>query len=152
MNTETMITELKAVAEKHKNDFVPTFQTNISSMCRDIIPKLERLEEYEKIGTIEEIKEILQIISEGQDDVDESGISTGLFHALLEYAEYKKIGKVEECREAREKQRTKKPRFYAHNYYCGNCGNLVGNDEFKWKRFMYCDKCGHAVLWERDDE
>ena len=32
MNTETMIKELKAVAKKHKNDFVPTFQTNITAM------------------------------------------------------------------------------------------------------------------------
>lgn len=57
MNTETMITELNTVAEKHKNDFVPTFQTNITAMCRDIIPKLEQLAEYEKIGTVEECRE-----------------------------------------------------------------------------------------------
>lgn len=57
MNTETMITELNAVAEKHKNDFVPTFQTNITAMCRDIIPKLEQLAKYEAIGTVEECQE-----------------------------------------------------------------------------------------------
>lgn len=57
MNTETMITELNAVAEKHKNDFVPTFQTNITAMCRDIIPKLKRLSEYEAVGTVEECRE-----------------------------------------------------------------------------------------------
>lgn len=56
MDTEKMIRELNAVAEKHKNDFVPTFQTNITAMCKDIIPKLELLKEYEKIGAIEEIK------------------------------------------------------------------------------------------------
>lgn len=60
---------------------------------------------------------------------------------------YEEIGTVEEFREARERQRTKKPRFYAHNYYCGNCGNLVGNSEFNWKRFMYCDRCGNPVDW-----
>lgn len=54
MNTETMILELNRVAEKHKNDFVPTFQENISLMCRDIIPKLEELLKYEEIGTVEE--------------------------------------------------------------------------------------------------
>lgn len=47
MNTETMIRELNAVAEKHKKDFVTTFQTNITAMCRDIIPKLEKLKKYE---------------------------------------------------------------------------------------------------------
>ena len=56
MKTETMIRELNAVAEKHKNDFVPTFQTNITAMCRDIIPKLEQLKEYEEIGTPNEIR------------------------------------------------------------------------------------------------
>ncbi len=57
MNTETMIRELNAVAEKHKNDFVTTFQTNITAMCRDIIPKLEQLAEYEAIGTVKECRE-----------------------------------------------------------------------------------------------
>ncbi len=49
MDTETMIREVNAVAEKHKNDFVPTFQTNITAMCRDILPKLEKLKEYEEL-------------------------------------------------------------------------------------------------------
>lgn len=57
MNTETMITELKSVAEKHKNDKLFTFQTNITAMCGDIIPKLEQLAEYEAIGTVEECRE-----------------------------------------------------------------------------------------------
>ncbi len=75
-----------------------------------MISALEEIRQYRAIGTVEEIKEILQIISEGQDEVDESGISTGLLHTLLEYAEYKKIGTVEECREERERQRGgKKP-------------------------------------------
>lgn len=60
MNTETMIRELNAVAEKHKNNFTPTFQTNITAMCRDIIPKLERLAEYEAIGTVEECREAME--------------------------------------------------------------------------------------------
>lgn len=54
MTTERMIREVEAVAEKHKNDFVPTFQTNITNMCRDIIPKLELLAAYEAIGTVAE--------------------------------------------------------------------------------------------------
>lgn len=57
MNTETMITELKAVADKHRNDKHFTFETNITAMCRDIIPKLEQLAEYEAIGTVEECRE-----------------------------------------------------------------------------------------------
>ncbi len=63
-----------------------------------VIKALEEIQQYRVIGTVEEIKEILQIVSEGQDDVDESGISMGLLHTLLEYAEYKKIGSVEEIK------------------------------------------------------
>ena len=50
-----------------------------------------------------------------------------------------------------EKQIAKKPRFYAHNYYCTECGNLVGNNEFKWQRFLYCDKCGQKLDWGNED-
>ena len=49
-----------------------------------------------------------------------------------------------------EKQIPKKPRFYAHNYYCTECGNLVGNNEFHWQRFMYCDKCGQKISWDSE--
>ena len=47
MDTKTMIREVKNVAEKHKNDRKFTGQTVITDMCNDIIPKLEKLEEYE---------------------------------------------------------------------------------------------------------
>lgn len=52
---------------------------------------------------------------------------------------------------ALEKQIAKKPRFYAHNYYCTECGNLVGNNEFKWQRFLFCDKCGTKIDWGDED-
>ena len=48
---------------------------------------------------------------------------------------------------ALEKQIPKKPRFYAHNYYCSVCDNLVGNNEFEWQRFKYCDNCGQKIDW-----
>ena len=47
MDTKTMIREVKNVAEKHKNDRKFTGQTVITDMCNDIIPKLEKLSEYE---------------------------------------------------------------------------------------------------------
>lgn len=53
MSTETMIKELEVIAEKYKNDFVPTFQINITTMCKDVIPKLKQLAEYEAIDTVE---------------------------------------------------------------------------------------------------
>lgn len=55
---------------------------------------------------------------------------------------------------ALEKQIAKKPRFFAFNYYCSGCGNLVGNSEFEWRRFKYCDACGQKLDWsgEQEDE
>lgn len=58
MVTEQMLGELKRTAEMHRNDKLFTGQTNITAMCEDIIPKLEKLTEYEAIGTVEELKEL----------------------------------------------------------------------------------------------
>lgn len=55
---------------------------------------------------------------------------------------------LEEFKALKEKSVAKKPRFYAHNYYCTECGNLVGNNEFEWQRFLYCDKCGQKLDWQ----
>ena len=52
---------------------------------------------------------------------------------------------------ALEKQIPKKPRFYAHNYYCSVCDNLVGNNEFEWQRFKYCDVCGKKLDWSNGE-
>ena len=53
--------------------------------------------------------------------------------------------------QALEKQIPKKPRFYAHNYYCSVCDSLIGNNEFEWKRFKYCDNCGQKLDWSDED-
>lgn len=47
MDTKTMINQLKYEAEKHKNDSLFTGQTNITALCSDALPKLEKLAEYE---------------------------------------------------------------------------------------------------------
>lgn len=120
------------------------------------IDLIQELQQYRATGTVEEIKEILQIISEGQDDVDESGISTGLLHTLLEYAEYKKIGTVEECQEARERQRAKKPVYpYLKSFpTCPNCGEVNLQQENEYgnvvANYDFCPDCGQAILWESD--
>ena len=49
--------------------------------------------------------------------------------------------------QALEKQIPKKPIFYAHDYYGSVCNSLVGNNEFEWKRFKYCDTCGKKLDW-----
>ena len=50
-----------------------------------------------------------------------------------------------------EKQIPKKPIFYAHDYYCSVCNSLVGNNEFEWKRFKYCDTCGQKLDWSDEE-
>ena len=60
MTTERIIRAVEAVAEKHKNDSVYTCQTNITNMCRDIIPKLELLAAYEAIGTVAECQKAVE--------------------------------------------------------------------------------------------
>ena len=129
------------------------WEANRETIAIDMAVKaLKEIEEYRKVGTVEEIKEILKIISEGQDDVDESGIGTGLLHILLEYADYKKIGTVEECREARERQRVKKPLSRTHckdgNHplsqdigRCPSCSSIVAED------MIWCDDCGQKLDW-----
>lgn len=67
---------------------------------------------------------------------------------LKEIQQYRAIGTIEEFKDLKEKSVAKKPRFYAHNYYCTECGNLVGNNEFEWQRFLYCDKCGQKLDWQ----
>lgn len=54
--------------------------------------------------------------------------------------------------QALEKQIPLKPKFYARNYHCANCANLIGNNEFKWQRFLYCSKCGYKQDWSDEDE
>lgn len=54
---------------------------------------VRRLAEYEDIGIpADDIKDILAIMSESQDDVDESGISVGMIHDLVELARYRESG------------------------------------------------------------
>ena len=42
MTREEIIRNLKCTMEKHKNDTVNTFDTNISVMCKDILDYLEQ--------------------------------------------------------------------------------------------------------------
>lgn len=67
---------------------------------------------------------------------------------MKELREYREIGTVDEFKDLKEKNEPKKPRFYAHNYHCTECGILVGNNEFQWQRFLYCDNCGQKIDWE----
>lgn len=120
--------------------------SNIANYIRKIALEETEIQQYRKLGTVEELQSILVEISEGQDDVDDSGISVGLLHTLLEHAAYSKFGTVEECREAVERQRRKKPikitPCKSVNYYkCSLCGKLLSIDQ------PFCEECGNAVDW-----
>lgn len=149
------MTENEAIEELKQNIEMP-FGSDVSdNASRLAITALEEIQMYHKIGSLEEIEEILQIISAGQDDVDERGISTGLLHTLLEYAKYAKIGMVQECQEAVERQRAKKPNIWGDGvgddgeticdmYDCPNCGKSY---EIDYEEYKYCPNCGQAIDW-----
>lgn len=114
MNTETMITELKSVAEKHKNDKLFTFQTNITAMCGDIIPKLEQLAEYEAIGTVEECREAREKQRGRKPYIQSDG------HGQTEIDCYECpncdsfLGYVSDCKDEQYQ-----------DSYCRNCGQVI---------------------------
>ena len=59
MDTERMISELKSLEVKHRNDKVFTGQLNISEMAHDVRKRLEELKAYEDTGlTPEQIAEL----------------------------------------------------------------------------------------------
>lgn len=71
--------------------------------------------------------------------------------ALEEIQQYRSIGTVSECREAVEKQRGKKPidgkvRKCVGYYQCPACGGLLTTNK------GFCEDCGQAISWERDNE
>ena len=55
MTREQIIRNLKYTMKKYENDNVPTFGTNISLMCKDILDYLEQESVIDKVRT--EIKE-----------------------------------------------------------------------------------------------
>lgn len=137
----------KRAIEIHKEEFGE--DSEAIDLYKITIELIEEVQQYRAIGTVGEIKEILQIISEGQEDVDEDGISTGLLYTLLEYAGYAKIGTVEECRKARERQIGKKPELYGEfedgKLLCPNCEkDLMDLAECG---FNCCPYCGQKLNW-----
>lgn len=49
MDTDTIIKQLEYEADKHKNDRLFTGQTDITALCRDLIPKMKELKRYEDL-------------------------------------------------------------------------------------------------------
>lgn len=59
MNKEQLIRELKYTKEKHKNDKVHTFDTDISVMCGDVLDVLSRCVEISDNATNGDIIKII---------------------------------------------------------------------------------------------
>ena len=55
MDTDVMIRQLRALAEKHKKDNVFTFDVNWADVCRDVANRLEEQEQ--------KISELTRVIS-----------------------------------------------------------------------------------------
>ncbi|MCU6748432.1 hypothetical protein OCV51_12330 [Faecalicatena acetigenes] len=125
------------------------------SLTQGILNALEEIQHYREIGTVEEIKDLLAVISEAEEDVDESGISVGFIKNIIQLAKYKKIGTVEECRAAVEKQKAKKPDYEGDGcdkdgkiiydtWICPCCGERY---EVDYDDYEHCPKCGQAIDW-----
>ena len=114
------------------NQVVSESEMEALCMAKDT---LSEIQQYRAIGTVEQLEWC-----------KDASHWKKLFKEKLE--KYEAIGTIEEFKALKEKNIAKKPRFYAHNYYCTECGNLVGNNEFEWQRFLYCDKCGQKLDWQ----
>lgn len=110
----------------------------------EAISALKEIQQYREIGTVEEIKSVKKYIALKR----RCGTPTNTIDLC---AEYVAIGTVEECREAAEGRKAKKARFYAHNFYCPECGEIVGNNEFNWTN-NFCRNCGQAIQWDANLE
>ena len=112
--------------------YIGVGRSDLENEPHKIAKALSELMEYRAIGTVDECAEM----------------QVQYNYLLTKIKKYEAIGTIEEFKVLKEKNVAKKPRFYAHNYYCTECGNLVGNNEFEWQRFLYCDKCGQKLDWQ----
>lgn len=108
----------------------------------EVIKKIINENTQIAIGNLTAIKLICKKFENAEETIDMA------IQVLEKVQQFESIGTIEEFKALKEKNVSKKPRFYAHNYYCTECGNLVGNNEFEWQRFLYCDKCGQKLDWQ----
>ena len=77
MNKEQLIQQLKYTKEKHKNDKLFTFDTDISAMCNDILDVLSRCVEIPDNATNEKVIDDIKVGDEVIVQVDKIGVVTG---------------------------------------------------------------------------
>lgn len=107
------------------------------------IKALKEVQQYREIGTVEQVK----------------NQKHNLEVAYKIIGNYQGIGTVEECREAREKQKSKKPKlnyrrkFLGEDIYtCPTCGNVClkkyANER---QNNNFCWDCGQAIDWSEEE-
>lgn len=106
---------------------------------------IEELQQYRAIGTVEELQKIKGVITDFP--IDCGSPISNVEEIWNQLKKYLAIGTIEDFKSLKEKNEPKKARFYAHNHHCSVCENLVGNNEFEWQRFLYCDNCGQKLDW-----
>lgn len=101
---------------------------------KELNERIEFIEKYYKKET-EKYKEVLETAVK----------------SLTEIQQYRAIGAVEECQVARERQKKKRgiPYNSKKNHILVECPNCHKDMDLYYE---YCQHCGQAVSWERDDE
>ena len=105
MTREEIIRNLKYTMEKHKNDRVNTFDTNISVMCKDILDYLEQ-EPTSEMVHVETLRQVMWERDVAIEQLHELGYELGQ--------------KIEPCDDAISREwlmRKATERFYITNYF-----------------------------------
>ena len=147
MTREEIIRNLKYTMEKHKNDTVYTFGTNISVMCKDILDYLEQepcddaQERYKDLCEyFGDAKEILKSREDFKAWLERVKWHIRKAEELYEKYEYKK----EPCDKKRDCS-TCKYEEYSSNYQpCRDCGTLL-ESYTKWEQKEQELPCDDAI-------
>ena len=141
MTREEIIRNLKYTMEKHKNDNVNTFDTNISVMCKDILDYLDQEPCEDAISR----QAVLDCLT-----------ATGLkkYDYILN-ARYK-IKNLPSVKPQEPKTVLYSGDGYADGYMvydmaeCPNCGYEYEDGDKDWG-LSYCPNCGQKLNWERSE-
>ena len=143
MTREEIIRNLKYTMEKHKNDTVNTFDTNISVMCKDILEYLEQ-ELCDDAISRDAVEEIINDIRDC--------ISVEGYWAILE-----RMKKLPSVKPQEPKTVLYSGDGYADGYMvydiaeCPNCGYEYEYGDKDWG-LPFCPNCSQKLNWERSDK
>lgn len=161
MTREEIIRNLQYTMEKHKNDTVPTFGTNISLMCKEILDYLERepcedainrkglishmegvRSHYYKNGKIDGYK---NLPTEMKIRIDEVDYLIGQIEDAPPVQPKPKIGHWIEYTRVLIPEPINR---WEQAWYCSECGygNQECEDGSAWLEWKYCPNCGARMV------